>query len=399
MLKNKTFLIAVVMLLSAFIFVPAEAQTFTPLHQFDSLNDGAFPEGSVIKDSKGNLFGTTTDTGAVFKIDRNGNESIFALINGGELGIFPTGTLTLDSAGNLYGVAEGGPGAGVIYKLSPKGTGTVLFAFQGGLNVTAPQLPSGGILLAADGNIIGAALAGDNPACKLGCGSVFSLDKAGNMQLLHEFTGGADGSNPSGPLVQDAAGNLYGVAKSGGDHHCPAFFLFQGQGCGVVFKIDTNNVFTVLHTFTGGKDGAVPQEGLLLDNAGNLYGTTFKGGKLKNTRLNNGTIYKISPDGIYTVLHRFTTAEGQNPNGGLVSDPDGNLFGTAQLGGDQANGTAFKLSQDGTLTILHNFEGLEDGASPLAGLFRDSAGHLYGTTVHNGLIQLVQGGNVFEITP
>ena len=397
-MKNMSFT-GIALLALTLVLPLAPAQTFTPLFQFNTL-DQAFPEGSIFRDAVGNLYGTTTEAGSVFKIDRNGNESIFALINGGELGIFPTGSLTQDSAGNLYGVAEGGAGgAGVLYKLSPKGKGSVLFAFQGGLDNTNPKEPAGGVLLGKNGNILGAALVGNNLACKLGCGSIFSLDAAGHMQFLHEFTGGADGSNPTGPLVQDAAGNLYGVAKSGGDHSCPAFFLFRGKGCGVVFKIDTHNVFTVLHTFTGGKDGAVPQEGLLLDAAGNLLGTTFKGGRLKGTKLNNGVVYKISRDGAYIVLHRFTTPEGQNPNGGLVSDPDGNLYGTTQLGGDQALGTVFKLSPDGTLTVLHNFQGLEDGASPLAGLFRDSNGHLYGTAVKNSLIQLTQGGNVFEITP
>lgn len=375
------------------LIAEAPAQTFTTLHLFNTIDQLA-PDGSVLRDSVGNIYGTTTLAGSVFKIDRLGNESIFALINGGELGTHPDGALTRDSLGNLYGVAEGGQGgAGVVYKLSPRGKGTVLFAFQGGLDNTNPKSPSGGVLLSASGNIIGAALVGNNLACQLGCGSIFSLDSAGNMQFLHEFTGGADGSNPTGPLVQDAAGNLYGVAQAGGDLACPVFFLFRGKGCGVVFKIGINKAFTVLHTFLGGKDGGVPQGGLLLDAAGNLFGTTLKGGAVTV-----GTVYEISHGGTYKVLHRFTGPDGKTPNGGLVSDPAGNLYGTTQLGGNQSDGTAFKLGPDGTLTVLHHFQGLEDGAFPLAGLFRDSKGHLYGTTVTDGLFQL-QGGNVFEIIP
>jgi len=99
------------------------------------------------------------------------------------------------------------------------------------------------------------------------------------------------------------------------------------------------------------------------------------------------------------VLHRFTKPEGQNPNGGLVEDESGNIFGTTQLGGNQELGTVYELSPEGSVKVLHNFQGLQDGASPLAGLFRDSAGNLYGTTPKNFLINLVQGGGVFEVTP
>jgi uncharacterized repeat protein (TIGR03803 family) len=392
---KKTNLIGCIVLVVMTTILSAQAQTFTPLHQFDGeKSTEAFPEGSIIRDADGNLYGTTTLDGSVFKITKDGKYSVLTFINGGDGGIFPTGALALDATGNLYGVAEGGPGAGVVYKLSPKGEETVLFSFQGGLKVTKPQLPAGGVLLGNNGEVFGAAQFGSELACKLGCGSLFRLDAAGTLHILHKFSGGADGASPIGPLVQDASGNLYGVAQSGGDHNCPTHFLFPGAGCGVVFKIDSHNVLTVLHTFAGKADGAVPQGGLLLDAAGNLFGTTLKGG-----HSDNGTIFKIASDGTYTVLRRMTKVTGVNPNGGLVADPAGNLYGTAQLGGNQNLGTAFELTADGKLKVLHNFQGLKDGASPLAGLFRDDAGRLYGTTVHNGLIQRVQGGNVFMVTP
>jgi uncharacterized repeat protein (TIGR03803 family) len=391
----KKLALTVLILLTLVAALPAaQAQTFTPLFQF-STTEQAFPEGSVFRDAAGNLYGTTIEAGSVFKIDRTGKESIFAPINGGDHGIFPTGSLTQDSAGNLYGVAEGGTGgAGVLYKLSPTGDETVLFAFQGGLNNTNPKGPAGGVLLGKNGNIFGAAQFGNKLACQIGCGSIFRLDATGGIHFLHKFTGGADGANPIGPLVTDAGGNLYGVAQSGGDLSCPEFFLLQGAGCGVVFKIDVRHVLTVLHTFTGATDGAVPQGGLLLDASGNLFGTTLKGGTS-----DNGTVFEIAAGGSYSVIHRFTQTDGQNPNGGLVEDPAGNLYGTTQLGGTQSLGTVFELSPNGSLKVLHDFQGLEDGAVPFAGLFRDQAGHLYGTTVKNFLIQTIQGGNVFEITP
>ena len=386
--------LAALFLLSAMLPL-AHAQTFKVIHVFDDQNRAAEPEGSVIKDSAGNLFGTTVNAGAVFKIGPKGKESDFFYINGGNIGIFPTGALTQDAAGNIYGVAEGGSGgAGVIYKLSPQAKQTILFAFQGGLHPTNPVEPAGGVLLGKNGDIFGAAEFGIQQACAVGCGSIFRLDAAGVMHSLHVFTGGVDGGNPIGPLVQDAAGNLYGVAQSGGNLACPEFFLTAGKGCGVVFRIAKDRTFTVLHTFAGGADGAIPKGGLLLDKNGNLFGTAVEGGFAQN-----GTVYEISSDGIYTVLHRFTKPEGKNPNGGLVEDESGNIFGTTQLGGNQSLGTVFEMSAEGSVRVLHNFQGLEDGARPLAGLFRDGAGNLYGTTPENFLINLVQGGGVFEITP
>jgi uncharacterized repeat protein (TIGR03803 family) len=304
--------------------------------------------------------------------------------------------LIQDAKGNLYGVAEGGEGgAGVVYKLSLRGKRTILYSFQGGLDNDNPKGPAGGLLMDESGLIFGAAQFGSDQSCEIGCGSIFQLDQAGNLVLLHKFTGGADGSNPIGPLVQDAAGNLYGVAQSGGNATCPVRFeQFRRNGCGVVFRLTKSGELTVLRAFKGKSDGAIPRAGLLLDAAGNLYGTTLKGG------INDqGTVFKIAKDGTYTTLHRFVESEGMNPNGNLVADPAGNLFGTAQLGGDVNNGTAFQLSPDGTLKVLHSFEGLEDGDYPQAGLFRDSKGRLYGTTVSSGLIQFVQGGCVFEIIP
>jgi uncharacterized repeat protein (TIGR03803 family) len=374
----------------------AQAQTFKALHQFNSQNDGAEPQGAILRDAAGNLYGTTAFPGTVFKINPKGKESILAAMDSPAPGLnSPTGTLIQDQAGNLYGVAGGGPGgAGVVYKVSLKGKTTILFAFQGGLHTDTPKGPAGGLFMDKSGNIFGAAQFGSDQSCQIGCGSIFQLDPNGNLNLLYKFTGGSDGGNPIGPLVQDADGNFYGVAQSGGDLSCPEHFLTRKAGCGVVFKLAASGELTVLHTFTGGKDGAVPQGGLLLDPSGSLFGTTFNGGKTEH-----GTVFKIAQDGAYTVLHRFTDKEGKNPNGGLVEDPAGKLYGTAQLGGAHSLGSVFQLSQDGRVKVLHSFKGLEDGASPFAGLFRDDAGHLYGTTVKNFLIQIVQGGNVFEITP
>jgi uncharacterized repeat protein (TIGR03803 family) len=384
----------------------AQAQTFQVLHQFNGspsgngLSDGANPEGALTLDAAGNLFGTTFTggggQGVVFKIDKKGKETVFFTFQGSN-GEDPRTPLLLDAAGNLYGIADGGPGAGMVFKISPKGEETQLIDFQGGLHTKQPGVPTGGILMDKAGNIFGTTFfGGSSTQCTFSCGSLFRLDAAGKLHVLHNFSGRSDGSRPFGPLVQDAAGNLFGVAQQGGDVTCPGFpsERFPEVGCGVVFKISKKRVFTVLHAFAGGNEGAIPQAGLLMDAAGNLYGTTFTGGSA-----NNGTVFKISSAGTFTILHQFTGTDGANPNGGLVADAAGNLYGTAQMGGTDIDGTAWVLSPAGQFKVLHDFIGLEDGAFPSAGLIIDAAGNLYGTTVSTGLIQRVQGGNVFKITP
>jgi uncharacterized repeat protein (TIGR03803 family) len=183
----------------------------------------------------------------------------------------------------------------------------------------------------------------------------------------------------------DAAGNLYGTAYVGGDPTC---------GCGTVFKLDPSGNATVLHAFTEGTDGGLPQAGLIRDAAGNLYGTTQIGGSS-----NAGTVFKVDTAGNETVLYSFTGgADGGSPLGGVSRDAAGNLYGTTQLGGSpqlQA-GTVFKLDTSGKLTALHTFTGGADGSNPFAGVIRDSAGNLYGTTAGGGDSGF---GTVFKITP
>jgi uncharacterized repeat protein (TIGR03803 family) len=388
------FILAITMLALA-VTMPSQAQTFKALHEFNGGTDGAFPAGGLLRDSAGNLYGMTTSgsvEGVVYKIDNTNQESVLFNFQGVNNGIGTGTSLIQDPAGNLYGIADEGPGgAGMVFKLSQTGEQTQLFIFEGGLNTTNPAVPSGGIFMDKAGNIFGTTLFGGHGHCQFTCGSVFRLDSAGVLHVLHNFSGGADGSLPFGPLVQDAAGNLYGVAQQGGDLTCAEF---SQLGCGTVFKIARNGVLTVLHTFAGGTDGAAPAAGLLLDKSGNLFGATNLGGTSEK-----GTVFKIASDGTYTVLHRFTGKDGVNPNGSLVLDPAGNLYGTTQLGGGPNLGTVFELTPSGRLKTLHAFAGLEDGAVPFAGVIRDAAGHLYGTAFKNFLIQQVQGGNAFEITP
>jgi uncharacterized repeat protein (TIGR03803 family) len=375
----------------------AQAQNFAVLHEFNGQADGANPQGKLLRDTAGNLYGTTFAGGAlgegtVYKIDSTGQESVLFTFTATVTGGFPASALIQDQAGNLYGTADIGPGgAGVVFKISPEGQQTILFAFQGGLGRNA-RVPSGGLLMDKSGNLYGTTLFGGNGSCQFGCGTIYRLDTAGKLHVLYAFSGGADGSTPFGPLVPDANGNLYGVAQSGGDLACPEF---PQTGCGTVFRLARNGKLTVLHTFQGGADGAAPQPELLLDTAaGNLYGAASRGGTSEN-----GILFKISKNGTYTILHRFNGRnDGSAPNGGLVLDEAGNLFGTAQTGGRGGDGTAFAMNPAGQVKVLHTFTADLDGAFPLGGLIRDEVGHLFGTAVQNGLIQQ-RNGDVFEIRP
>jgi uncharacterized repeat protein (TIGR03803 family) len=376
------------LVMAAAVVLPATAQTFTPLHEFKGNPDGAFPRGPLVQDANGNLYGTTTggggvSEGTVFKLDTAGHESVLLSFNNVN-GLLPASGVILDVAGNLYGTADGGPGgAGVLFRLDKNGNATNFHVFQGGFDSEA-GVPAGGVITDEAGNFYGATLAGGLGPFP-GFGTVYRVDPTGNFTVLYKFHGNPDGAGPQGPLVRDADGNLYGAAVEGGT-----------KNKGTVFKIDRNGNLTVLHNFRGGRDGSGPQGGLLMDNAGNLYGSAIKGGDSSS-----GTVFEITNIGRFKRLYSFTGgSDGNSPNGGLVRDPDGNIYGTTQSGPNQDFlGTVFKLSRTRTLTVLHTFEGLEDGAVPLSGLIRDSAGNLYGTAFKNFLIQPVQGGSVFKIKP
>jgi len=201
-------------------------------------------------------------------------------------------------------------------------------------------------------------------------GTVFKIDKHGNETVLYNFTGATDGGYPESGLVIDPAGNLYGTTAEG------------GSGTGVVFKLDRRGQETVLYAFTDFTDGP-PRGTMVRDAAGNLYGITQLGGATSN-----GTVFKIDLTGKETVLHAFTGPDGSEPFGNLVIDSAGNLYGMTMDGGASSNcfagcGVVFKVDADGHESVLHSFSG-PDGGNPEAGLVMDSAGNLYGATTGGG---------------
>jgi len=219
------------------------------------------------------------------------------------------------------------------------------------------------------------------------------------FSVLYTFTGGTDGSNiqgafPAAGLILDRAGNLYGTTFNGGDLSCS---YFDSPGCGVVYEVDQTGTETVLYTFTGAVDGGPPYAGVVRDPAGNLYGTTPGGGSF-----GFGTVFKLTPAGKESVLYSFSGfTDGNFPAAGVVRDAAGNLYGTTGFGGDLACpggcGVVFKVDPTGKETVLHAFAGPPtDGYEPYGNLLRDQAGNLYGTTPQGGTSGK---GVVFKLDP
>jgi hypothetical protein len=343
------------------------------------------------------------------------NEKVLYSFQGGTDGQTPAGGVVFDKAGNLYGANSWGgsggcpsPGCGTVVEISPPGQKggawieNTIYAFQGVLGGVKDGLtPEGGVIIDRQGNLYGTATLGGNGPCILlgsaaGCGIVYELSpptqKGGpwTETILYNFQGGNDGYFPIGDLVFDRYGSLYGATWFGGGRgtSCDTYY---GGNCGTVFKLtppkQKGGTWTekILHRFAGGKDGANPNGGLVLDSKGAVYGTTQMGGDLRGECKPNGcgTVFRLTPPvtkgGTWTeeMLHRFTGHDGATPNAGLILDAKGSLYGTS-------NATVFRLMPPNSgsgpwrQTILYIFGIL--ASSPGAGLTFDARGNLYGTT-------------------
>lgn len=243
-------------------------------------------------------------------------------------------------------------------------TMNILYSFN---HVDGSQ-PSSPLIMDSQGNLYGTTQAGGVNAE----GTVFEVT-GDTEQVLYSFMGGADGGTPYGGLVMDAGGNLYGTALYGGSTAC------GDTGCGVVFEVSPEGVETVVYAFQGGSDGFYPRGTLAMDSQGNLYGTTQYGGAAGSY----GTVFRISPKGVETVLYRFAgpPTDGAYPFAGVTTDNAGNLYGTTEAGGAYGLGTVFRLSSTGE-KVLYTFTGGAD-AYPWAGVQLDPHGNLYGTTTGN----------------
>jgi uncharacterized repeat protein (TIGR03803 family) len=379
----------------------ARAQTLVVLHSFTSGADGANPYAPLIQDAWGNLYGTTyaggSGYGVVFKLEASGKDRVLHSFTGGADGANPYAGPVMDTLGNLYGTTYGGgSGFGVVFRLDPLGNETVLHSFTGGVDGSNPY---SGLLRDPAGNLYGTTLYGGT----YGLGTVFKIDADGRQTVLHSFRGCADdGAYPKAPLIEDSLGNLYGTTLGGGTlSRCGTLRALQPPASGVVFKVDQTGNETVLHTFTY-LDGAHPSGGLIQDSAGNLYGTTNVSGPGSQCFYmymwrrvicvgGNGVVFKLASG--ETMLHGFTGApDGTDPIAPLIRGTAGDFYGTTRAGGS-GYGVVFKLGATGTETLLHTFR-RPDGANPYAGLIRDSAGDLYGTTSSGGSLGF---GTVFKI--
>ena len=400
-------LASAVVLLALVATQSARAQTYSVLYGFTGQPDGSNPFASLVQDSAGNFYGTARGggnsnacsdlippgCGVVFKLDASGNQTVLYNFTGPPDGANPTFGLVMDASGNLYGTAGGGGnlttcygGCGVVFKLDPAGHETLLYSFTGGADGSGP---TGVLVQDKSGNLYGTTIGGGVQAGSSGFGVVYKLDPSGHETVLYSFTGGADGGYPTGGVIRDSAGNLYGTGWYGG--------VFNE---GVVFKVDTSNQEKVLYSFTGRADGGSPSSGLVQDPAGNLYGTTEGGGNLCNGA-GCGVVFKLDTNGHESVLHSFSYTDGAFPGlATLIQDPSGNLYGVTYGGGPSCVffgcGVVFKLDPSGNETVLHNFTATEgDGGNPSAGLLLDASGSLYGTTVWGGTSGL---GTVFKLS-
>ena len=349
--------------------------------------------------------------GTVFKMDKTG-KLIWSYSFNGKNGFSPAEGVLRDAEGNLYGTTLYGGivptssnfGEGVVFKLDPARKGTVLHRFKS-CNVNGPHdgsYPHSLLVMDASGTLYGTTESGGVPfRCQ---GTAFAMTRSGKQTILHRFSGGTDGNGPGDGLILGGANSLFGVVVSGG--------TFNN---GAAFQLGTKGGETLLYSFMDGADGSFPESVLVADAAGNLYGTTRMnqgmacGGQC-------GTVFELSPGSsgwtqktLYTFCQKSQCADGETPlSGPLVLDKAGNIYGTTAQGGftnqglcRSGCGVVFKLDPSGNETVLYSFKGGTDGDGPAAGLLMDDKGNLFGTAAGGGDFKCFSDGCgvVFELSP
>ena len=402
------------------IFRITPSGTLTTLVQFNGAN-GDVSVGPLLQGRDGNFYGTTTGGGSnfygtVFKLTPSGKFTTLASFN--VYNCSPMGTLAQDAQGNIYGASAGNYGpnedysqpetGGSVFKVSPTGVVTTLYSFS--IFASGFQYgnhPQGGVTMGNDGNLYGTTpYGGTGGNGKYPDGTLFKITPAGVLTTLVSFNYYGNGAAPFNPLIKDANGNFYGTTNEGGPKSSSS-----SPATGTIFEATPTGSLTTLYTFSHNH----PNCELMLDPAGNLYGTTTLGGTA-----NEGTAFKLSAGGTLNTLFNFNAASGIQPSGGLVEDASGNLYGTTfNLGSapgtmfrgnngastpaaPYAEGGVFKLAPGGMFTELATF--FENGgANPDARLLQASDGNFYGTTT-NGTLSSPMGtpstaGTVFRYAP
>jgi uncharacterized repeat protein (TIGR03803 family) len=370
------------------VSVACSPASLAVIHAFNPTPDGAGPRGTLVKGSDGNFYGTTygggnNNVGIVFRITPSGTETVLYRFSGPPTdGATPAAGLIRSSDGNFYGTTSFGGSAnlGTAFKITPAGVETLLHSFT----VAEGASPVAPLLQGIDGNLYGTnQIGGTSPTGGTPYGSVFKITPSGVETTLHTFTGGfTDGDGPQAAVVQDAAGNLYGTTNSAGQ-----------RNDGTIFKMTSTGVETIFHSFAGGPtDGAYPIAPLLRGADGSLYGVTLGGGTY-----GFGTVFAITPAGSETVLHSFAggTLDGELPESPLILGQDGNFYGSAN-NGPTGNGVIFKLTPAGTEELIYTFKGSPTDASTPGGLVQDSDGSFYGIATTGGASG---SGGVFKLSP
>lgn len=322
------------------VFELAPDGTETVLYSFTGGSDGENPYATLTRDRAGNLYGTTVGggggncigppagCGAVFEVAATGTETVLYSFMGGRDGAYPLAGLTKGNHGEFFGATEfgGSRNFGTIFKLTRSGHKTVLHSFTKGGD---GRYPGASLIRDSAGNLYGTT---ENGGARR-FGTVFKVAADGSETVLYSFSGRKDGSTPLAGLIRDTLGNLFGTTVYGG-----------AGGNGTVFKLARNGTEKVLYSFSGGNDGGRPQAGLISDKKGDLFGTTVLGGAS-----GLGTVFELAADGKETVLHSFSGgSDGATPVARLKMTSAGNLYGTTIYGGGSSNclggcGTVFEI--------------------------------------------------------
>lgn len=357
--------------------IASSAQTLTILARFSGSN-GVYP-GALVQAADGNFYGTSyfggnlagncagSGCGTFFKLAPTGNLTTIYSFCAQQYcidGMWPS-SLVQAHDGNFYGTTSGGGtwSYGTVFRITPDGTLTTLYNFGQQNGQVDGAGPSGGVILASDGNFYGVTAGGG----LYEQGTVFRMTPSGTLTTIHTFCSQpncTDGILPIGGLVQASDGNLYGTTQAGGELY------------GTVFKVTLSGTLTTLHDFNGA-DGSLANAALVQGTDGNFYGTTNEGGND-----DAGTVFKMTPSGAFTVLHSFVFGapdDGSYPSAALVQATDGNFYGSSFEGGAYGWGTLFQITPAGVLTLLHSFDLTDDGSWPEAAMVQGTDGNLYGT--------------------
>ena len=359
------------------VVVSCGPATYTNLPAFGATSaDAINPANNIVLAKDGNFYGTSTsgganNKGALFKVTPAGVESVlYSFSSSGPAGFNPdyNSGLIIGSDGDFYGTTylDGASGCGSVFKATAAGVVTALHTFTG--TVSDGCNPHGKLVLGSDGNYYGVTYSGglNNQ------GTVFMVTPAGAESVLHSFGTGRDGIFPMAGLVEYNPGQFYGVAESGG-----------ANSNGAIFTVTTAGVENVVYSFAGFPiDGSNPYSGLTLGSDGNFYGVTEFGGTQ-----GLGTVFKITPNGVETVVHSFVggTADGSLPNGSdLVQGLDHNFYSMTKSGGASGDGVLYKITPAGDVTLLHSFAGGADGSAPTSSVLIAKDGYVYGTVFGGG---------------